>query len=89
MRGTTGMIYDALHKNTVISPSHYTQGRTEALDTIRDTLGPPGFEAYCLGNTLKYLLRARHKGKSEEDYRKAHFYLSAIIGVDMRKAKDK
>ena len=82
------MIYDALHKDTVISPSHYTQGRTEALDVILDTLGKPGYEAYCLGNTLKYLLRARHKGKNQEDFRKAHFYLSALIGIDLRKPSE-
>lgn len=42
-----------------INPSHYQKpGRRESIDEIRETLGDTGFEAFCLGNALKYLYRA-------------------------------
>lgn len=57
-------------------PEHYKAGKFEAIDII---------EAYslnfCLGNTLKYLLRAGRKSKEEHltDLEKAHWYLEREI----------
>jgi hypothetical protein len=39
--------------STVHSPSHYTQGPTETIESIKASLGP-GFIPYCAGNAQKY-----------------------------------
>lgn len=47
-------------------PPHYTAGRFEVIDVIEDwDLG------FCLGNAIKYIARARHKGAYLEDLKKA------------------
>jgi len=64
--------------SAVHSPAHYTTGGIEAIDYIRAKLGPQGFRAYCLGNVLKYVSRADHKG-GDEDLHKAAVYLGWAI----------
>ena len=55
-------------------PPHYTQGDIEVIDAIEDwKLG------YHLGNAVKYMVRADHKGKRLEDLKKAAWYLSREI----------
>lgn len=55
-------------------PAHYTHGKIEPIDVIEDwRLG------FCLGNTLKYLARAEHKGTALDDLRKARWYLDHEI----------
>lgn len=65
----------------VSHPSHYNQGgpigedgtaQFEVIKIIED-LGW-GFE-FCMGNALKYILRAPHKGAEEQDLKKARWYL--------------
>ena len=55
-------------------PAHYTAGGIETIDFI---------EAkklnYNLGNVIKYLTRADHKGNKLEDLRKAQWYLTREI----------
>jgi len=46
------------------------------MDVIEDA----GFgEGFCLGNALKYILRAKHKESYIEDIKKAHWYLEYLI----------
>ncbi len=60
--------------NNVEHPAHYNQGRFEVIDVIEDwNLG------FNLGNTIKYIARAEHKGKQLEDLRKAKWYLEREI----------
>lgn len=55
-------------------PIHYTFGGIEVIDAIEAwQLG------YHLGNVVKYVARARHKGRYSEDLRKARFYLDREI----------
>jgi hypothetical protein len=58
----------------VNNPAHYTAGGIETIDFI---------EAkklnYNLGNVIKYLTRADHKGSKLEDLRKAQWYLTREI----------
>lgn len=55
-------------------PAHYNTGRIEVIDAILDwRLG------FCLGNVVKYVARARHKGKLLEDLKKAAWYLQREI----------
>ena len=65
----------------VNSPSHYTKGRVEAIEIIEDVVAgaPDPVAGYLVGQTLKYLLRARHKEDAIQDLQKAAWYLSRAI----------
>jgi hypothetical protein len=55
-------------------PSHYTFGSIEVITVIEDwDLG------YHLGNAVKYIARAPHKGNRLEDLEKARWYLTREI----------
>lgn len=62
------------------SPNHYSVGNYEAIDVIADVL-QGDFKAYCVGNVLKYMIRAEYKG-GLSDYKKALDYLKLIIDFD-------
>ncbi len=56
-------------------PTHYTQGPIEVIEIIE------GFDLnFHLGNVIKYVLRASHKGKRLQDLKKARWYLDRFIG---------
>ena len=60
----------------VNNPVHYTKGGIETIDFIEaKKLG------YNLGNVVKYITRADHKGNKLEDLRKAQWYLSREIAA--------
>ena len=57
-------------------PSHYNQGKIEVIEFIEDQdLG------FHLGNVVKYVSRAQHKGKPVEDLQKAQWYLQRALAV--------
>ena len=64
----------------VNNPSHYRwlPNGIEVID-ITETLN------FCLGNAIKYILRADHKGKPEEDLRKSIWYIQREL---KRRARD-
>tara|TARA_Y100000592_G_C5372210_1_gene269142 strand:+ start:32 stop:253 length:222 start_codon:yes stop_codon:yes gene_type:complete len=63
-------------KEKVNHPDHYNSGQYEVIDVIDDAgLG----EGFCLGNALKYILRAKHKENYLEDLKKAKWYLEYLI----------
>lgn len=55
-------------------PAHYKRFGMEVIDIIRHVLGPDGFRAYCIGNEIKYRLRAGDKGDAAQDLAKAKKY---------------
>jgi len=57
-------------------PDHYKAYPMEVIDIIRHILGPEGFKAYCVGNEIKYRLRAGLKegNDAEQDINKALQY---------------
>lgn len=55
-------------------PKHYAFGTIEAIDVIEDW--QLGFHE---GNTIKYIARAKHKGKELQDLKKAQWYLDRKI----------
>ena len=65
------------NKNDPVNhPSHYTDGKIEVIDYIKDKgLG------FCLGNAVKYISRAGKKDpeKEIEDLRKAAWYINRRI----------
>ena len=60
--------------DAVNHPSHYNTGAIEVIDAIEDWgLG------FALGNAVKYIARAAHKGRMIEDLKKARWYLDREI----------
>ena len=55
-------------------PAHYNAGKIEVIDAIEDWK-----LNFSLGNVIKYVARADHKGKPLEDLRKARWYLEREI----------
>ena len=56
--------------NTVHHPAHYNAGSIEVIEAIEAwNLG------FNLGNVVKYVVRADHKGSAVEDLRKALWYI--------------
>ena len=60
--------------SVVKTPKHYKILDTEAIDIIFKSLSQEEFGGYCLGNALKYRLRAGKKDKLEQDIAKAEEY---------------
>lgn len=60
-------------------PSHYFKGGMECIDAIRAAVTDcHGFEAYCVGNIIKYIWRYKEKN-GIEDLRKAEHYLKWLM----------
>lgn len=59
---------------TVDHPPHYNVGKFEVIDVIDDW----GL-SFNLGNVVKYVARAEHKGKAVEDLEKAAWYINREI----------
>ena len=65
--------------DNINNPNHYKLDcGVESIEIIKRVLGLKGFVAFCLGNILKYLIRAEKKNKAE-DYKKAAKYLEWVI----------
>lgn len=60
-------------KEMINHPIHYTQG-IEAIDYIESHK-----LSFCLGNVVKYITRAKHKGTELQDLKKASWYLDREI----------
>ena len=68
--------------DNINNPNHYKLGcGIESIEIIKKVLGLKGFVAFCLGNILKYLIRAEKKN-GKEDYKKAAKYLEWVIERD-------
>jgi hypothetical protein len=75
--------------DAVNHPPHYADKKIEVIDYIRDTLPPPGFVDYCIGNVIKYISRWRKKG-GVEDLKKAQVYLSwAVESAEKSEKKER
>lgn len=61
--------------NMVTNPKHYEffEG-VEAITIIARSMTEKQFAGYCMGNALKYRLRAGKKFNTEEDLKKADYY---------------
>ena len=73
-----------MSKEKVNHPDHYNSGKFETIDVIADA----GYgEGFCLGNVLKYILRAKHKEDELDDLKKARWYLDCWITLLEEKTK--
>ncbi|MBF1204277.1 MAG: DUF3310 domain-containing protein [Fusobacterium periodonticum] len=64
--------------DNINNANHYQVCGFNSIKIIEKILGKDGFVAFCLGNILKYLIRAEKKNKLE-DYKKASKYLEWTI----------
>ena len=68
------------HSEKVNSPSHYTKGDIEVIDIIKQlTQGYEPFEAYLVGNAIKYLARANFKENKQQDLEKAQWHINKLL----------
>lgn len=70
------MMNPALHVDMVNHPPHYDFGPHETIDVIEAWNLP-----YHLGNVVKYVSRAKRKGRELEDLKKASWYLNRYISL--------
>jgi len=67
-------------RDPVNHPSHYCTGKIEVIEFIEDQgLG------FHLGNALKYICRARHKGNYLQDLEKARWFINRAIDLEQGK----
>ena len=64
--------------DNINNANHYQICGFNSIEIIKRVLGLKGFVAFCLGNILKYLIRAEKKN-GKEDYKKAAKYLEWVI----------
>ena len=64
---------EILSESTVNHPKHYNSSGKEVIEHLFDTMFALG-AFFCIGNVIKYELRAPHKGNLEEDLAKARWY---------------
>lgn len=61
-------------------PPHYIKGAFETLDVIEDVVQfYEGSDAWSVGNVLRYVSRAPHKGNFVQDLQKAKFYMDNLL----------
>ena len=71
-------------KETVHHPLHYGGDTTYEVIKVIDAWGL----GFSLGNAVKYIARAKHKGTETEDLRKAVWYIQhEIIRLETEKCK--
>lgn len=63
-------------KDEVNHPEHYTAGKYETIDIIKDSVDD--YKSYVHGNIIKYILRYKKKG-GVQDLKKAQVYLNWLI----------
>ena len=63
----------------------YYDGEMEAIDIIREVAdGVDGEAAFCLGNIIKYVLRAGRKPGAQDDLKKANNYAHRLVYGEWR-----
>jgi Protein of unknwon function (DUF3310) len=67
-------LHEIFTNDNINHPPHYTTGGIETIDFIEAKQLD-----YHLGNVIKYITRADHKGEKLEDLRKAQWYLNRAI----------
>lgn len=69
-------------EDMVSHPKHYKECSLESIEIMQLLLGKDGVINFCLGNCYKYLHRHLHKGKPEEDLKKAMWYIDKAVELD-------
>lgn len=61
-------------KNAVVNPSHYDMMGTNTIEILACAMTKAEWRGFCLGNTLKYRIRAGKKDALQQDIDKANNY---------------
>lgn len=69
---------DAERQEMVDHPKHYNTGKREVIEEMRILFGDEAVMNFCKLNAYKYIRRADHKGKKEEDLKKAEWYMDYL-----------
>lgn len=77
-------LINTAHIDTPHDPVHHphyydTPGGRETKEIIRDLLGPEGYKAWAVGNSVKYLSRYDRKENAIQDLRKSIEYIQMVI----------
>lgn len=70
----------------IARPKHYADKGIEVIEYIQDTLDfleITGYEAYCVGNVLKYVSRYTKKDNPVKDLGKALYYLQEVYQLNI------
>lgn len=67
--------------DNVNHPSHYTS-HPSGIETIQITQ----YMGFCLGNVIKYIMRADYKNNRLEDLKKAAWYLQKEIELETNRS---
>lgn len=68
--------------SAVSHPPHYTGGKYECIEVMREVFGEEATKNFCLLNAFKYLWRCGKKHESpEEDINKAIWYLKKYLAT--------
>ena len=54
--------------------THYMEGAMQAVEVCQALMTKEQFDGFLLGNIIKYRMRAKYKGKYDEDIRKSEQY---------------
>lgn len=68
-----------INNDSVKHPAHYTDGKIECIEAIKESMPKEEYRGYLKGQVMKYIWRYKHKGKPLEDLRKAQQYLDWLI----------
>lgn len=77
-----------MSEDYVNHPSHYTCGKKECIDVIKDSLTSEQYAGYLMGTQIKYIYRYKNKWNPREDLDKTDWYLDKFIS-DCTKLKHK
>lgn len=65
-------------KKDNINPSHYKNGKMDAITVMKNTLTKEEYKGFLKGLIIKYLYRADNKN-GLEDYKKAQWYMNELV----------
>ena len=72
--------------DNVNAPAHYAGDGMQVIDAIKAFFGEREYIGFLWGNVVKYVLRYRKKGGTE-DLEKAKWYLNELIAAETAKEK--
>lgn len=68
-----------INNDNVKHPAHYTAGKIECIEAIKESMTKEEYRGYLKGQVMKYIWRYQNKGKPLEDLQKAQQYLEWLI----------
>lgn len=74
-----GKFVAKMNNDNVKHPNHYTAGKIECIEAIKESMTKEEYRGYLKGQVMKYIWRYQKKGKPLEDLQKAQQYLEWLI----------